>query len=365
MAPAHTGDGDAGAFLSLSKEAKESKDKKDDEDLSDEDLALKHQSELSVERVQRTAPESTSDSLRLATLLVEMKEGLDLVRSKVQQLVQKVKENYYCTKDGISYLDVKYMLLLSYCQSIVYYLLRKAEGSSIQGHPVTNYLVEIRLFLEKIRPIDKKHQYLIEKLSRVDANVSAQGTASKSEGNFNVHQEDALKYRPNPDMLVSKLDPVAQDGEGIYRPPMFAPTVMDEEKNAKDKKLQMRKQKEMLHKASRSAFVKELANKLEGKPDEVREIVGAESKEMLREQSKLVERARQEEELFTRVPLSRIEKKKIKHLKRSRNGLLGLMDDFNDDISGLIAMEKNDGSDNHSRRQTEGRKKFKKRKVKR
>ncbi|KAH9298821.1 hypothetical protein KI387_030503, partial [Taxus chinensis] len=306
-----------------------------------------------------------SEGIRLAALLVEMKEGLDLVRSKVQLLVQKVKENFYCTKDGISYLDVKHLLLLSYCQSIVYYLLRKAEGSSIQGHPVINYLVEIRLFLEKIRPIDKKHQYIIEKLSRVDSNASAKRIPSENEPSFGADQEDALKYRPNPEMLVSKMDPAAQDGEGVYRPPMFAPTAMDEEKDARNKKLEMRKQKEMLHKASRSAFVKELANNLEGKPDEVREEIGAESKEMIRERSKLEERARQEEDLFTRVPLSRIEKKKLKHLKRSRNGLLGLMDDFNDDISGLVAMEENDLSSrasSHSRRQAEGRKKFKKHK---
>lgn len=44
---------------------------------------------------------------------------------------------------------------------------------------------------------------------------------------------------------------------------------MDEEKDAKVKKEEMWKEKEMLHKASRSAYVKELANELEGRPDEV------------------------------------------------------------------------------------------------
>jgi len=265
----------------------------------------------------------------------------------------------YTTKDGISYLDAKHLLLLSYCQSIVYYLIKKVEGSSIQGHPVIARLVEIRLFLEKIRPIDKKLQYQIEKLSRVANNAPVNRIASKSEESLGMDKEDALKYRPNPDMLVSKLDQSAQDGEGVYRPPMFAPTAMDEEMVARNKKLEVRKQKEMLWKASRSAFVKELANDLEGRPEELREIVGAESKELLREQSKFEKRARQEEELFTRVPLSRIEKKRIKHIKRSRNGLMGMMDDFNDDISGLMGMEENDVSHSagsHSRGHNEGKK---------
>ena len=39
--------------------------------------------------------------------------------------------------------------------------------------------------------------------------------------------------------------------------------------------------------------------------------------------AKMEERAQQEEELFTRVPLSKMEKKKAKHLKKSRNGYEG------------------------------------------
>lgn len=36
--------------------------------------------------------------------------------------------------------------------------------------------------------------------------------------------------------------------------------------------------------------------------------------------AKMEERARQEEELFTRAPLTKVEKQKMKHLKKSRNG---------------------------------------------
>eukprot|EP01018_Ginkgo_biloba_P004508 Gb_40052 [translate_table: standard] len=99
--------------------------------------------------------------------------------------------------------------------------------------------------------------------------------------------------------------------------------------------------------------------------EEVREMVGSKSKEMLWERSKIEDRPRQEDELYTRVPLSRIDKKKLKHIKRSRNGLLGMIDDFNDDISSLVAMEENNSniiaaSQSHPR--TEGRRKFKKHK---
>lgn len=36
--------------------------------------------------------------------------------------------------------------------------------------------------------------------------------------------------------------------------------------------------------------------------------------------AKMEERARQEEETFARAPLTKLEKKKMKHLKKSRNG---------------------------------------------
>ena len=53
---------------------------------------------------------------------------------------------------------------------------------------------------------------------------------------------------------------------------------------------------------------------------QVREIVGAESVEVSRYKAKMEKRARQEEELFTRAPMTKMEKKKEKHLKKSRNG---------------------------------------------
>ena len=53
---------------------------------------------------------------------------------------------------------------------------------------------------------------------------------------------------------------------------------------------------------------------------QVREIIEAESVEVSRYKAKMEKRARQEEELFTRAPMTKMEKKKEKHLKKSRNG---------------------------------------------
>lgn len=53
---------------------------------------------------------------------------------------------------------------------------------------------------------------------------------------------------------------------------------------------------------------------------QVREIVGTESRELTRYLAKMEARAKREEELFIRAPFTKEEKKKEKHLKKSRNG---------------------------------------------
>ena len=55
------------------------------------------------------------------------------------------------TEEGITYLELKHMLLLSYCQAIVFYFLLKAEmPQSVRDHPVVRRLVELKLSLERV-----------------------------------------------------------------------------------------------------------------------------------------------------------------------------------------------------------------------
>ena len=76
----------------------------------------------------------------------------------------QVREGKLVTTEGLTYLETKNLLLLQYCMHLMFYLLLKAEGQSVQQHPVIARLVEIRAFLDKIRPIDKKLRYQVDKL---------------------------------------------------------------------------------------------------------------------------------------------------------------------------------------------------------
>lgn len=52
----------------------------------------------------------------------------------------------------------------------------------------------------------------------------------------------------------------------------------------------------------------------------MREVIGTEDRDVTRYKAKLEDRARREEELFTRAPLSSVEKKQLKHMRKSRSG---------------------------------------------
>lgn len=56
-----------------------------------------------------------------------------------------------------------------------------------------------------------------------------------------------------------------------------------------------------------------------------------------REAEKLAERAQEEEDKFTRVPLSKEEKKKARSLRR-KVGMSTQLSDFGDDVSDLVRM---------------------------
>ncbi|XP_006645205.1 neuroguidin [Oryza brachyantha] len=280
----------------------------------------------------------SDDAPKLLSALKEMKEGLDLVTGKVKALTRKVKKNQLPTADGIGYLEAKHHLLLSYCQDVVYYLLRKAKGLSVEGHPVVRSLVEIRLFLEKIRPIDKKMEYQIQKLTNAADSGAAQEKMPNAEAKTKDHpkdDEDLLKYRPNPDMMDTKIDPAGQDNDGLYRPPKIMPVTMDDDEDKRHKK-DSRRDKALLRMATESSYVKEIIDDAADRPEELKETAGDESREFTRYIRQRELQEKQEEDLFTRAPLTKRDKQTERRMRKQLHGLRGLTDGFDLGMNMLV-----------------------------
>jgi U3 small nucleolar ribonucleoprotein protein LCP5 len=175
-------------------------------------------------------------------------------------------------KDGISLLDVKNELLLSYVQNLVFLILLKLRSQSspasdeysIPTEDIVKKLAELRVYLEKgVRPLEARLKYQIDKVVKVadDASRSALQKSqdpkpsklksrsrahdnesdfsgdndSGSEGSDSVDEDiNELAYRPNPAAFVRpKASVDAEEGkghgakkDGIYRPPRVTPTAM-------------------------------------------------------------------------------------------------------------------------------------------
>ncbi|XP_008790992.1 something about silencing protein 10 [Phoenix dactylifera] len=133
--------------------------------------ALSKEEQMDV--VYSSAPE-------LVGLLSELNEAFDQLQ-KVKPVLFKVRERKD-TADGIMhYLEVKQILLLTYCQAISFYLLLKSEGHPVRDHPVIGRLVEIKNLVEKVKQIDANLPSQIEDIvNHNSANGSSNGLVGES-----------------------------------------------------------------------------------------------------------------------------------------------------------------------------------------
>ena len=204
---------------------------------------------LGKEAVTNAASDAVaSDAPELIALTKELTKNLDEIKESVEPVIKAARRGELATAEGISYLDAKHLLMLSYCVNIVFYLLLKSEGRSVKDHPVVLRLVEIRAYLEKLRPIDRKLKYQVDKLLKM-----AEGKQSGNEGNDS--DDDPTKFKPNPEALVGKNDD-DWDKQGAYRPPKMVATTMDEFEEGGKSSRQKRKEQEARRRASRSALIK-------------------------------------------------------------------------------------------------------------
>jgi hypothetical protein len=96
-----------------------------------------------------------TDSPELIGLLEEFQSALEEANKKIQPALQKAKAGEIkSTAAGMSYLEMKYNLLMSYCTFLAFYLLMKVEGKPVENHPVVYKLAHIKTLFEKLKPLD-------------------------------------------------------------------------------------------------------------------------------------------------------------------------------------------------------------------
>ncbi|KAK7074171.1 hypothetical protein SK128_018317 [Halocaridina rubra] len=162
------------------------------------------------------------DLPRGVALLGDLSTTLNSALLGVKAFSKKVKNGNYISIKGISLLDLKNQAFLSYLTNLTYLMLRKLKGAKLEGDHCIEYsdeqcivkyrtrirhgivtfvgyqgcferLVELRAVLERIRPLEDKLKYQIDKYVKV-ANEGALGV------------DDPLRLRGNLENIGSSSD---------------------------------------------------------------------------------------------------------------------------------------------------------------
>jgi U3 small nucleolar ribonucleoprotein protein LCP5 len=109
-----------------------------------------------------------------------------------------VESDTFSKSDGLDFLDVKNGLMLSYLIDLVGYIRESRRGADVTM--CITRLNEMKVVLDKMRGLDKKLRYQIDKL------LAAGTTASEyaAGGDNKDSSEDPLQYRPDPKALAGE-----------------------------------------------------------------------------------------------------------------------------------------------------------------
>nr|CAG4646704.1 EOG090X0IJO [Macrothrix elegans] len=254
--------------------------------------------------------------------LNDIKETVDHVNQILRNIIDRVKNGELNMEHGISFLDVKNHLFLKYLTNLVYVILRKVSGESIEGDESIDRIVEIRTFLERMRPVEQKLKYQIEKLlkmastgklpdddpRRFKANMQNMASKANDDGDEEGEDEDEDEVKPKKDQKP-----------GIYVPPKLVPMEYNEDDGFDRAKKAADRAKRLALSAS---ALQQLKEDYMDAPAEIVESSAVGVKMNLARERKEIQEY--EETYFTRLPVTR----KDRHNSRFQHSESALGDEL-------------------------------------
>jgi len=211
----------------------------------------------------------------------------------VNSMIKSVKNDELARKSGVSLLELRNLMMLTYETNLLSIVGSKVDGKSLDGDKAISRVTETRTVLEKIKPIHHKLKYRIEKLIR----------AANSKGS--VNPDDPLNLKPNPSAFDVDEDEGKPGKEDVdekevkkYVPPKVSAVRFEDDSLEEKKRKLLEKAKK---RALNSDLIQELRNEFDEAPEEVTEDLVVRRRPNRRE----LERIRYEEEHMTRVMLSK------------------------------------------------------------
>lgn len=260
---------------------------------------------------------------------------------------------------GLPLYDAKVHALLQYSANLCRYAAARARGDVNGDIPaLQEKLVAGWAMLDRIRPLEKAQrpamEVLLKRAARARAAVAVGGEDGGGGGGGG---QERIAPRPDPGNMVLDDDDEGKKGEGwgdggpggaggdeegkVYRPPRIAEVVYDGERQAVEER-EARAREKMQARAARSRSVREMLAEVSGRPDEVRdedgEEEGAVGREMARLRREEEDRTRYEEENFTRLNVTRDDRRRRQKLASAAELSGGLGDVGGDAFADLMGV---------------------------
>ncbi|XP_064359368.1 neuroguidin isoform X3 [Dromaius novaehollandiae] len=211
-------------------------------------------------------PKMAAEVAEALTLLAALRDQVAAVTAHARTLLRRVREGQFRTEQGPSLLELRPQLLLLYLQDLALLAGAKVGGASLGAEPALPRLLETRVVLEKMRPVEQRLKYQVEKLLRAAA-AGALG------------DNDPLRFRPAPGNMTTREEEEEEEEEegaakapGLgggrrYVPPRLVPVQYAEappERAARERERERR-----LRRALSSSVLRELRQELSEAPEEL------------------------------------------------------------------------------------------------
>lgn len=227
---------------------------------------------------------------------------------------------------GISLLSIKNDLLLQYIVNLVAVMYRRSRPdqslTSASTRSIILRLCEIRSYLEKLRPIEQKLQYQIDKVLKDSVDQQLQYRANLANFDEDVNGEDEETTKDE------EQDEDAETKPKIYRPPKLVPMEYNDDLDKPNTNGKIDKRLEHLkRRAYHSDILEDFKMKYSDAPEEVH---NSERSRLMKQNRAYQEKINYEEEYLKRLPQTKRERVQLQRsMMNDGSDVMKHLDDAN------------------------------------
>lgn len=242
---------------------------------------------------------------------------------------------------GISLLSIKNDLLFQYIINLVAVMHRRSKPNQSLNSSSTRSMIlrlcEIRTFIEKIRPIEQKLQYQMDKLlkNNLDQQLNYRANLENFDEDINGKEEETTKDEDEDEY---------EDKPKVYRPPKLVPVEYNEDYDDKnDKGVNNKRLEHLKRRAYHSDILEDYKNRYSDAPEE---IYNTERSRLLEKNRAYREKIEYEENYLKRLPQTKRERIQLQRSMNMNNGndIMDHLDDanvlFDDNLNNLTKKKK-------------------------